>query len=327
MLRFAIPALGISMAGPLMSNIDNAFVGRLSGTTALAAMNPGCVLADYILYLFVFLPRATVGLIARARPRGEEAVREELGRALSAALCVGVCLTAMYVFASPLLLRAMGVAPELIPEAASYARIRGIVAWAALSQQVALSGLLATRDSLTPLKVVATAALLNVTGDYLLCAWPLRLGVAGAAWATSVSTMLGFLLMIRALGKKGLLPSLKLPTYENLKPLLEYARPLAVVIGTRFLSLTLMAMTAGTLGTAVQASYQVEMNVLVLFGLFGEPLSQTAQTILPSLLDAGEAGAARAKRAISNLLRISFSVGLLVLGLPLSLSLYIYIYI
>ncbi len=105
----------------------------------------------------------------------------------------------------------------------------------------------------------------------------------------------------------------------------------------RFMSLTLMAKTAGTMGTAVTAAYQVWdscsffspknvvswksekevsrwwihlpffcivafcygdhcvqhlhdahkvlANVIVLFGLFGDPLSQTAQTMLPSLLD------------------------------------------
>ena len=33
--------------------------------------------------------------------------------------------------------------------------------------------------------------------------------------------------------------------------------------------------------------WEVLANVVVLFGLFGEPLSQTAQTMLPSLLDGG----------------------------------------
>merc|ERR1719277_1571493 len=65
LVKFALPALGISLAGPILSNIDNAFVGRLSGRTALAALSPGTTVADNILYLLVFLPRATVGLVSR----------------------------------------------------------------------------------------------------------------------------------------------------------------------------------------------------------------------------------------------------------------------
>ena len=38
------------------------------------------------------------------------------------------------------------------PGAGTYVRIRGLVAWAALMQSVALSGLLAAKDSVTPLK-------------------------------------------------------------------------------------------------------------------------------------------------------------------------------
>ena len=39
------------------------------------------------------------------------------------------------------------------PGAGTYVRVRGLVTWAALMQSVALSGLLAAKDSLTPLKV------------------------------------------------------------------------------------------------------------------------------------------------------------------------------
>lgn len=66
MLRFAIPALGIYLANPLMSNIDNGFVGRTAGTAALAAMSPATLCSDQLLYLFSFLGRATTGIVSRA---------------------------------------------------------------------------------------------------------------------------------------------------------------------------------------------------------------------------------------------------------------------
>jgi len=310
MLRFAVPALGISIANPLMSNIDNSFVGQIGGTQALAAMNPGTILSDYILYLFIFLPRATIGLVARAQMKGREGARQELGRALSAALVFGVAITGVMLVATPSILRLLGVAPALQPAAASYARIRGLVAWATLMQSVALSGLLATRDSITPLKVVLSAAALNFLGDWLLCKWPLRLGISGAAAATALSTLAGFALMLRALRAKGLLARPRLHTWAELAPLFEYARPLAVIILTRFLGLTSMALAAGNLGVVSQAAYQVLVNVLVLFGLCGEPLSQTAQTMLPKLLDAGPERSREARKALKNLLFLACTVGL-----------------
>ena len=67
----------------------------------------------------------------------------------------------------------------------------GLVSWASLAQGVCLSAILATRDALTPLKVVFTAAALNCLGDLLFCCYR-PWGVAGAAAATALSTLAGF---------------------------------------------------------------------------------------------------------------------------------------
>ena len=66
MLRFALPALGIYLANPLLSNIDNAFVGQTVGTAGLAALSPATLCTDQMLYLFSFLSRATTSIGSRA---------------------------------------------------------------------------------------------------------------------------------------------------------------------------------------------------------------------------------------------------------------------
>lgn len=79
MLGFAIPALGIFLSNPLLSNIDNAFVGRTVGTAGLAALSPATICTDQMLYLFSFLGRATTGIVSRAyagTKKDTDAVRE-----------------------------------------------------------------------------------------------------------------------------------------------------------------------------------------------------------------------------------------------------------
>ena len=66
MLKFAIPALGIYLSNPLLSNIDNAFVGRTVGAVGLAALSPATLCIDQALYMFSFLSRASTGLTSRA---------------------------------------------------------------------------------------------------------------------------------------------------------------------------------------------------------------------------------------------------------------------
>lgn len=309
MLRFALPALGIYLANPIMSNIDNSFVGHFAGTTALAALSPGGVLADNLFFLFnSVLSAATTGLVARAWPKGVKNAREELTRTFTFALAVGVPLTLFYFFCSNWALGLMGVAPDVREMAASYARIRGLVAWASLAQGVCLSAILATRDAVTPLKVVCTAAVLNCLGDFLFCCWPLQTGVSGAAAATALSTMIGFTLMLRSLQRKQILPSFKTKTLIDAGPVLEYAGPMMIINATRILGYTAMAFAAAALGTQQLAAYQVILGIFVLFAFVGAPLSQTAQSMLPPLIEAKDTkGAQKVGR---NVLTIASAVSL-----------------
>lgn len=309
MLRFALPALGIYLANPIMSNIDNSFVGHFAGTTALAALSPGGVLADNLFFLFnSVLSAATTGLVARAWPKGVKNAREELTRTFTFALAVGVPLTMFYFFCSNWALGLMGVAPDVREMAASYARIRGLVAWASLAQGVCLSAILATRDAVTPLKVVCTAAALNCLGDFLFCCWPLQTGVSGAAAATALSTMAGFALMLRSLKRKQILPSVEVEALRDAGPVLEYAGPMMIINTTRIMGYTAMAFAAAALGTQELAAYQVILGIFVLFAFVGAPLSQTAQSMLPPLIEANDTQGSR--KVSGNVLTIATAVSL-----------------
>lgn len=313
MLKFALPALGIYLADPLMSNMDNAFVGRFSGTTALAALGPGTVFANNLMFLFAsVLNSATTGLVARAWAGGSGddpagRARSQLGRTMSIAWVVGLGLTAFYSFATPWALRAMGTPAGILPDATTYARIRGFASWAAVAQGVCLSALLATRDTATPLRVVVSAQAVNFAGDFLLCCWPLRTGVAGAAAATAVSTLVGFSLMVRALRRRQLFPQPRLPSWSDALPVLEYAGPLFVITGARIIGFTAMSFTAAALGTAQLAAYQVIISLFVVFVFVSGPLSQNAQTLLPPLVDKGDKRALR--RAFGNIFILASIVG------------------
>ncbi|KAJ8606031.1 hypothetical protein CTAYLR_010785 [Chrysophaeum taylorii] len=323
MLRFYGPALGIFLANPLMSNIDNAIVGRAAGVEALAALSPGTVLSDQVLFLFSFLGRATTGLVSRANAKsGISGARDELRRPLAFAFAIGVgLLVPMYVLATPAVLGALRVAPELKPPAAAYARIRGVAAPLALCQSVALSALLALRDAATPLRVVLGAAALNLVGDLALCCWPLQLGVSGAAAATSASTAAGAYMMLRALRNRGMLdddlwwrdylsPRRFTALKRELGPLFSYAGPLSAIVVTRLLGFAAMQVCAASFGTQHLAAYQIALNVFVLFAFFAEPLSQTAQAVCPPLVD-GQNALALAK-TILNLATLALLIGPLV---------------
>ena len=322
MLKFAGPALGIYLSSPLLSNIDNAFVGRSVGTNGLAALSPGTILTDQLMYLFSCLSRATTGIVSKAYGSKDsstqsatgsnvEAAREAASAPLTVSLICGLAMTAMYAFFTPKLLSTFNVSPSLRSEAGNYIRWRGVAVWAALAQNCCLSVLMSTRDAMTPLKIVAFASAFNIVGDWLLCVFPLRWGCGGAAAATSAATLCSSALMVNALRKKRLLPSIRVPSVSQLKDLCSYALPLFAITLTRLGGFFAMQKAASKLGIQSLAAYQLCFNIMVFFLLFGEPLSQLSQTRLPSLIEArdGNGVSANLKSALGLAGYTSLAVG------------------
>jgi Na+-driven multidrug efflux pump len=291
MLKFALPALGIYLANPLLSNIDNGFVGRTVGTKGLAALSPATICTDQIIYLFSFLARATTGLVSRAcgsnvdSEHKNEAAAKAGSAPLTVSLICGFGLSIFYMLFTPKMLATLNVAPALRPSATSYIYWRGAISWAALAQAVSLSIMMATRDAMTPLKIIALSAIVNVVGDTLLCVWPFRCGVSGAGAATAFATLFSSAFMIRGLQQKNILPKIQLPTKKELVSLTEFTGPLFAITITRLMGFVSMQRAAMSLGVKQTAAYQLCINLIVFFLLFGEPLSQLSQTQLPALID------------------------------------------
>jgi Na+-driven multidrug efflux pump len=216
------------------------------------------------------------------------------------------------------MLQVLRVNPVLRPAASSYIYWRGAIAWAALAQSVCLSVLMATRDAVTPLCIIALAAVANVVGDAALCVWPVRWGCAGAAAATSMATLFSCFFMVQALQRKNLLPRIfRVPTRKELSELTEFTGPLLAVTITRLGSYIAMQRCAMRLGVEALAGYQLCLNLFMFFVLFGEPLSQLSQTQLPSLLDRGDGPAVGATfRSILTIAAYaSFGVGMVTYGM------------
>ena len=158
LLRFAGPALVIFLAAPLMSIVDTIFVGRVAGSSQLAALNPAVTIVDSTILLFSFLPKATTGLVSRALSPSSSSLalspsgigREEAGRVLACSLKVAfasglLLLLVLTACADGLLARLLSSSSDdggsLGLLAARYVRIRALSLPCVLVQNVALSGL------------------------------------------------------------------------------------------------------------------------------------------------------------------------------------------
>lgn len=205
---FVGPSIGIWVAGPLLSIVDTSVIG-LSSTRDLAALGPATSLCDSSSYLFSFLAVAATSLVARSVAAGSpEQAQAALSATLSTAAWSGAALGAALIVIAPsaMALYTGDAAGLLAAPAAVYVRIRALGMPFAVAQGVAQAGFLASKKTRMPLLTVALAAAANLVGDLLLC-YGLGLGLAGAAWATTLSQALAAVVIVCAAQRESILPS------------------------------------------------------------------------------------------------------------------------
>jgi hypothetical protein len=199
-LRYTVPAIGIWLCSPVLSMIDTAAVGLLSGTAQQAALSPAVSIVEYGALTVAFMYTAATNLIAAATQEDADGADGDdrraaatLVTALKLALLVGTGFGALLAASSRALLGLLvgdgALDPVVLAAALRYIRIRALGLPAMVVIGTAQSACLGMQDVRSPLYVLAAAAGVNFLGDCLLVpragAW--LGGAAGAAWATVFS--------------------------------------------------------------------------------------------------------------------------------------------
>ncbi|XP_015892264.1 protein DETOXIFICATION 46, chloroplastic [Ziziphus jujuba] len=309
---FTGPATGLWICGPLMSLIDTAVIGQGS-SIELAALGPGTVLCDYMSYTFMFLSIATSNMVATSLARRD---KNEVQHHISMLLFLGLaCGTVMLLFTriwGPWALTAFAGAKnaDIIPASNTYVQIRSLAWPAVLIGLVAQSASLGMKDSWGPLKALAAATVINGVGDILLCRY-LGYGIAGAAWATMVSQVVAGYMMIDALNKKGYNAfAFSIPSPKELLTIVELAAPVFVTMISKVAFYSLLTYVATSMGTHTMAAHQVMIQTLCMCTVWGEPLSQTAQSFMPELLHGVNRSLEKARMLLKSLVIIGAILGL-----------------
>ncbi|CAK8576612.1 unnamed protein product [Lathyrus sativus] len=312
-IKFTGPATGLWICGPLMSLIDTAVIGQGS-SIELAALGPATVVCDYMSYVFMFLSVATSNMVATALAKQD---REEVQHHISVLLFIGLAcgflmLLFTWLFGATTLTAFTGSKnAHVVPAANTYVQIRGLAWPALLVGWVAQSASLGMKDSWGPLKALAAASVINGIGDIVLCTY-LGYGIAGAAWATMASQVVAAYMMMRALNMKGYNAfALSIPSGRELLTILGLAAPVFITMMSKVAFYSLLIYFAASMGTYTMAAHQVMLQTFCMCTVWGEPLSQTAQSFMPELLYGANRNLSKARMLLRSLAIIGATLGLL----------------
>ncbi|MED6204314.1 Protein DETOXIFICATION 46, chloroplastic [Stylosanthes scabra] len=313
-VKFSGPATGLWICAPFMSLISTAIVGRGS-STELAALGPGTVFCDNMSLLFMFLSIATSNMVATSLAKGD---KNEVQHQISILLFVGFTCGALMLlftqFLAPWALTAFSGPKNvhIVPAASKYVQIRGLAWPAVLYGLVAQSASLGMRDSWGPLKALLLASIVNGIGHVVLCSF-LQYGIEGAAWATMASQVVASFMMIEALKNKGYnATAISVPSFSDFLQIFRIAAPVFVTMFSKVAFYSLITYFATAIGTHAIAAHQVMIQMYSMCVVWGEPLSQTAQSFMPELLYGFNRSLKKAQTLLKSLMIIGATLGLVI---------------
>lgn len=304
LLALALPALGALALDPLLSLIDTAFVGRL-GVSPLAGVSLATLLLNLSFSLFNFLCISITPIVATAvyaKPDDVSAGSRPIAVGIQLAFGLGTTTAVLlFSFASPLA-KLLAASPQALPHVVVYLRARAVAIPVALSTFVANGALRALRDLRTPFGVALIANIANVVLDIVLMFY-FRLGVLGAAAATSVSQLIAFVLMCAHLFRKRrlmLFDLLRIPSFSDVRPMLSAGVLLAVRTCAILTTITYATAVASTRGEQSLAAFELTRQLWVFFATLLDSLAAAAQALVAAAMAARAVKVARrvATRAI-----------------------------
>ncbi|MCH2169845.1 MATE family efflux transporter [Myxococcota bacterium] len=308
-LGLSFPVMLSLIAEPLTGAVDTAFLARL-GAAPVAALGVATSLLSSLFWVFNFLGVGTQTEVGQglAEP-GSSRARDACGLALGLSVIFG---TGFGLLALPLL----GPAVEFMSDdstvqaaATSYLTIRLLGGPAVLITISACGALRGLQDMRTPLWIAVVVNLLNIALDVMLIfgAGPIPpLGVAGAAWAATVSQWLGAIWaamwVTRRLGWPTHLP------WAQLGRLLRAARDLGARTGLLLLFLFIATRQATLVGADSGAAHQAMRQIWMLSALVLDAFAMTAQSLIAYFLAAGHLSLARRVTRIACLWGLAVGV-------------------
>lgn len=232
LILFALPLLGSSLVQQMYNTADLLFVGNFAGKTAAAAVGSCGLIFTCLIGLFTGISVGVGIVIAQAwgADKKEEA-QKTVQTAMVISFCGSIVLMGVGLCVADKILVLLQTPKEILEEAVIYVKIYFLSMVPMVLYNMGSSILRACGESKTPFYILIAGSITNIIADAVLVA-VFRLGVAGAAIATSISQTVSAVCMVWYLmsSHSRLRLSLKQIHIESglLKKILNYGLPAGI---------------------------------------------------------------------------------------------------
>lgn len=319
------PAILTMISQTVMWTVDAAMVGHV-GKAELAAVGFGGVLVWTIYSFFVGLTSTVNTYVAQAVGAGDDRRCGSLlwqGMYLAAGAAAVLILIRAFI---PQIMELVRPPAEVEALSVSYIQIRMLSAPLFLAHCTFAHFFRGIGDTMTPLKVLAVAHLVNIAGDYALIFGPgpfPELGVEGAAWATSLANVVAALLFAAVTFTPSMRARYRLGAgwrahRGQLGRLLRVGTPIAVHFFLDMGSFLVFSAYIGRMGTEALAANQIAIQILALSFMPAQGIAQAATTLMGQYIGAGRPDLAKhcAYTTLKMGLYYAGAIALLCLTLP-----------
>ena len=201
LLIFFFPILLGTFFQQIYNTVDTIIVGRVVGTTALAAVGATGPLVNMVNGFFIGISSGATVILSQYYGAGNrQGVHDALHTGVALSLVLGAMITVLGVGLGPWVMGLMNMPENCLADASIYLRIYFAGAIGSMVYNMGAGILRAMGDSRRPMVFLMATCVLNVVLDILFVA-VLHMGVAGAALATTVAQFLSAALPIGVLLK------------------------------------------------------------------------------------------------------------------------------
>ncbi|HHT65488.1 MAG TPA: MATE family efflux transporter [Clostridiales bacterium] len=264
-LLFALPIMAMNILQLVFNAADMIVVGRFSGREALAAVGATGSLINLIVTLFMGLSVGTSVIVAQDYGANRQVdVSRSVHTSIAVSIISGaIVMIAGIVFCKPLL-EIMGTPLDIIDLSELYMKIYFVGMPASMVYNFGAAILRAVGDSRRPMYYLFIAGIVNVILN-LFFVIVFGMGVAGVAWATTISQYLSAALILiclyRSHGAIRFIPRQMRIYKDRLKPLVKIGLP-AGLQGLLFSISNVMVQSAvNSFGSTMVAASSASANV------------------------------------------------------------------